>query len=61
MAVTPEQIEAIAGLVSVVLPQTVALVQQVITMIKGSDLPEATKEELIKRIRDAQASVPEWK
>lgn len=62
MAVTAKEIEKIVGIVAVVLPEVAALITLVGTLIQGSDdIPEQTKEELIARIKAAQASVPEWK
>lgn len=61
MAVTAKEIEKIAGIVTIVLPEVAALITLVSTLIQGSeDMPEQTKEELIARIKKAQASVPIW-
>ena len=60
MAVTAIQIEKAVGIATILLPEVVALISLVQTLIQNSDIPEATKEELIARIKAAQASVPEW-
>lgn len=61
MAITTVQIEKALGIATILLPEVVALISLVQTLIENSDMPEATKEELIARIKVAQASVPEWK
>jgi len=58
---TAIQIEKIVTMISLLLPEVVSLALLVKSLIEESDLSEQTKEELIARIRAAQASVPEWK
>ena len=60
MAVTAIQIEKMIGIASILLPEVFALVSAIQVLIQESDMPEATKEELIARIKKAQESVPEW-
>ena len=55
-----EEIEKLVGIATILLPEFFMLVGMVKDLILDSDLPEQTKEELINRIRQAQASVPEW-
>ena len=58
---TAIQIEKIINIATIILPEVFALISTIQLFVEESDLPEATKEELIARIRAAQASVPEWK
>ncbi len=60
MAVTAIQIEKAVGIATILLPEVFALVSLVQILIQDSDMPEATKEELIARIKAAQIGVSEW-
>ncbi len=57
---TGKEIEKIVSVATILLPEVVSLINLVATLIQGSDIPEATKEELIARIKKAQESVPPW-
>jgi hypothetical protein len=57
---TQVELEKIVKIAEAVLPGIISFITSIVDMIKGSDIPEATKEELIARIKAAQASVPEW-
>jgi len=38
----------------------IRVIPQIIDIINSSDMDDDDKDELIQKIRDAQASVPEW-
>ena len=50
-------------LLSLLVNGSVAIIQnlpKLIELIRSANLPEADKAALIKKIQDAQASLPEW-
>lgn len=56
----PEDLATLINIATSLIPLAVKLSSMVKELIANSDIPEADKNEYIARIKEAQASVPEW-